>query len=104
MTREDGVIKHGLQEGPCKCGCGRAGIPNRADDAVLLAKGRETVQHLENLAKLGGGIGNKAEHLLWAWSRAEMPLDDHVHGRDQVFLGPPTPSWFAHWRERALAL
>ena len=88
----------------CRCGCGERGLQDRADDAVLLAKGRQTAAELKLLLDAGERVQEQAEDLLWGWSRAESPLDDHVHGRPQVFLGTPSPRWVTAWREDAANL
>ena len=88
----------------CRCGCGEHAIPDRADDAVLLAKGRQTAEELRKLLDTGERVQEQADEVLWGWSRAEEPLDDHVHGRPLVFLGPPSPRWVTAWREDAADL
>ena len=86
----------------CRCGCGEVGLPDRADDAVLLALGRETAEALKQKALSGGARRQRAEYELFAWEeRACVPLDAWVHGRERHFLGRPSPWWVAAWRERS---
>ena len=90
---------------PCRCGCGRPGIPARADDAALLAAARATAEELETKMLSGGRRRQQALRLLTVWrTRAEQPLDAWVHGEPLGFLGPPHPLWVPFWRDRAKAL
>ena len=96
---------HLREEELCKCGCGAKSIHERADDAVLLAKGREAARLIRPKLVGRGRSAEQAEHLLWSWARAESPLDEWVHDLPRSgFLGLPSPRWVTSFVRRANTL
>lgn len=92
-------------ESMCACGCGRPAIVNMETSARRLKACRQAAVGLVRLSNAGGRLGATADHLLWAWDRAEPALDALVHGwENESLLGVPTAMWTSIWRERAAKL
>lgn len=69
-----GFVGRPSGDNACRCGCGTEAIPDRLDDAVLLRNGQRSADELRKKLHSGGARRSKAQDLLWAWERAELPL------------------------------
>lgn len=85
----------------CPCGCGQTQIDELRDYAVLLRRGLEAESVLQQKIMGGGRRKPKAEHLMWSWERAKLPLIESAHGlQPTTLLHSPTWGWVNSWIDR----